>query len=139
MSIEREIQVFIVGASGVFGSRLARLAARERGVRLTLGGRRLRPLDSLAATLGSAVQFVDRERICASELAGFDLVIDCAGPFQGSRTSLIEQCIAAQVYRFGRRARICLLDSTLQPGRTPGWNRSHFRREFDPSTFARGA
>jgi saccharopine dehydrogenase-like NADP-dependent oxidoreductase len=40
---------------------------------------------------------VDRERICASELAGFDLVIDCAGPFQGSRTSLIEQCIAAQV------------------------------------------
>jgi len=97
MSIEREIHVLIVGASGVFGSRLARLAAREKGVRLTLGGRRRGPLDRLAATLGGAVQLVDREHICGSELAGFDLVIDCAGPFQDSCTNLIEQCIAAHV------------------------------------------
>ena len=97
MSTEREIRVLIVGASGVFGSRLARLAAREKGVRLTLGGRRRGPLDALAGSLGSAIQLVDRDHVCAIELAGFDLVIDCAGPFQGSRTNLIEQCIAAHV------------------------------------------
>ena len=97
MSTERPIQILIVGASGVFGSRLARLAARERGVRLTLGGRRREPLDALAAALGSGVMPLDRDRVTAGELGGFDMVVDCAGPFQGSRTNLIEQCIAARV------------------------------------------
>ena len=97
MSAERAIHVLIVGASGVFGSRLARLAGRERGVRLTLGGRRRPVLDALAAEIGCDAQSVDRDRVGAAELAAFDLVIDCAGPFQDSRTNLIEQCIAAGV------------------------------------------
>jgi hypothetical protein len=92
-----ELKVLIVGASGVFGSRLARLAARERGIRLTLGGRRQGPLEALAAETQSRVRIIDRDAVGAKELAGFDLVIDCAGPFQGSRTNLIEQCIAAGV------------------------------------------
>ncbi|MFL6780935.1 MAG: saccharopine dehydrogenase NADP-binding domain-containing protein [Sphingomicrobium sp.] len=96
MSTER-IHVLIVGASGVFGSRLARLAAREPGVRLTLGGRRQRPLEQTAADLGCAFTTIDRDTAGADALKGFDLVIDCAGPFQGSRTNLIEQCIAAKV------------------------------------------
>jgi len=98
MSTERPVQVLIVGASGVFGSRLARLAARERGVQVTLGGRRREPLDALAATLGRCgVALLDRDHVTAAELGDFDLVIDSAGPFQGSRTNLIEQCIAARI------------------------------------------
>jgi NAD(P)-dependent dehydrogenase (short-subunit alcohol dehydrogenase family) len=97
MSTERNIRVLIVGAGGVFGSRLARLAAAERGVRLTLAGRRLARVEALAAELGCAALVLDRDRAIASELAGFDVVIDCAGPFQGSRSNLIEQCIAARV------------------------------------------
>lgn len=97
MSAEGEIRVLIVGASGVFGSRLAKVAARESGIRLTLGGRRREPLEALAAQLGCGIQLVDRDRVRAAELRGFDLVIDCAGPFQGSHTRLIEQCIAARV------------------------------------------
>lgn len=97
MSTDREIHVLIVGASGVFGSRLARRATRERAVKLTLAGRRREPLEALAAELGCAVLIIDRDRVDASALADFDLVIDCAGPFQGSRTNLIEQCVAAQV------------------------------------------
>jgi len=92
-----ELSILIVGATGVFGSRLARLAAREPGVGLTLAGRRLDPLKALVGELGCAAQSLDRDRVEASELEGFDAVIDCAGPFQGSHTRLIEQCIAARV------------------------------------------
>ena len=92
------LRVLIVGASGVFGSRLARLAARETGVRLALGGRRRAPLEALAAELGCASQLVDRDTVEAGAIAEFDLVIDCAGPFQDSRTNLIEQCLAARVH-----------------------------------------
>lgn len=92
-----EVNILIVGATGVFGSRLARLAAREPGVRLTLAGRRPGTLTALASELGCASQPLDRDRVEARELEGFDAVIDCAGPFQGSHTRLIEQCIAARV------------------------------------------
>lgn len=97
MSSERQIEVLIVGASGVFGSRLARLASREHGIRLTLGGRSPAPLEALAAELGCAVLLVDRDQVTAEQISRFDLVIDCAGPFQGSRTGLIEQCIEVRV------------------------------------------
>ena len=97
MSTDRALHVLIVGAGGVFGSRLARLAAREPGVRLTLGGRRRQPLEQVAAELGCAVETIDRDTVGADALKRFHLVIDCAGPFQGSRTNLIEQCIAAKV------------------------------------------
>ena len=53
MSTDRALHVLIVGAGGVFGSRLARLAAREPGVRLTLGGRRRQPLEQVAAELAT--------------------------------------------------------------------------------------
>jgi hypothetical protein len=97
MSTDREIHVLIVGATGVFGSRLARLAAREPGVRLTLASRRSGPLTTLAGELGCEARIIDRDRVETSDLKGVDVVVDCAGPFQGSHTRLIEQCIAARV------------------------------------------
>lgn len=100
MSTEREIKVLIVGASGVFGSRLARLAARENRVLLTLGGRRRERLEALGRELGRAVQVIDRDLVGPKEIESFDLVIDCAGPFQDSRTRLIEACVEARVNYF---------------------------------------
>jgi saccharopine dehydrogenase-like NADP-dependent oxidoreductase len=98
MSNERALRVLIVGATGVFGSRLARLAAREPGVRLTLAGRRKHPLDALSAELGGCkVKVLNRDIANAGDLRGYDLVIDCAGPFQGSHARLIEACISARV------------------------------------------
>ena len=98
MSNRAPLAVLIVGATGVFGSRLARLAAGDPGVRLTLGGRRRAALEALAAELGRcAVQTIDRDDVTVPEVERFDLVVDCAGPFQGSATRLIEQCIAARV------------------------------------------
>jgi hypothetical protein len=91
--------VLIIGASGVFGSRLARLAAEEDGVALTLAGRRRSALDALSTRLGGcAVKVLDRDRIATEDVRDYDLVIDCAGPFQGSHTRVIEACIAAGVH-----------------------------------------
>jgi saccharopine dehydrogenase-like NADP-dependent oxidoreductase len=97
MSNDRFIRVLIIGASGVFGSRLARLAAREPQVHLALAGRRREPLERLAREIGGAVRLLDRDQIIASDVEGFDLFIDCAGPFQGSHTGVIEACIEAGV------------------------------------------
>ena len=98
MSNDRPLSVLIVGATGVFGSRLARLATAEPGVKLTLAGRRRPALKALSAEFGGCgVQTLDRDRVVPSDIEGFDVVIDCSGPFQGSHTRLIEACIAAGV------------------------------------------
>ena len=54
----RPLKVLLVGASGVFGSRLAELAAGEKDVELTLAARNLRKLESLAARLPDAQRVV---------------------------------------------------------------------------------
>lgn len=93
-----ELRVLLIGATGVFGSRLAELAAREGGFALTLAARNLAKLDALAARLGgSAVRTLDRQRLNATDLAGFDVVVDAAGPFQASAPTVIEAAIAARV------------------------------------------
>ena len=92
-------QLLIVGASGVFGSRLSELAAREEGLALTLAARDLRKLEAVAARLDAPVNLarIDRDRVKAIDLAGYDLVIDAAGPFQASHSKLIEASIGARV------------------------------------------
>ena len=96
--VGRPLAVLIVGASGVFGSRLAELAAREPDVALTLAGRTQQSLDAVAARIGGgAVRLIDRDRVTARDLAGYDLIIDAAGPFQQSHCRLIEAAIEAGV------------------------------------------
>ena len=93
-----DLQVLLIGATGVFGSRLAELASRETGMTLTLAARDRRKLDALAARLGGLpVRTIDRSRLTAADLAGFDLVVDAAGPFQTSAPTVIEAAIAARV------------------------------------------
>ena len=94
----RAFHVLLVGASGVFGSRLAERLALEPDVALTLAGRRAAPLEAVRAAIGGgAVRCLDRDTIEPRELAGYDLVIDAAGPFQASGTRLVEAAIAAGV------------------------------------------
>ncbi len=95
----REQRVLLIGATGVFGSRLAELAAREPGLALTLCARRRIKLDALGTRLGGLpVCVLDRDRVTAADLAGFDVVIDAAGPFQASAPTVIEAAIAAGVH-----------------------------------------
>lgn len=95
----RALKVLLVGASGVFGSRLAELAAGEKGIELTLAARNLRKLESLAARLPAKVGLarIDRDAVKSVDLVGYDLVIDAAGPFQLSHTRLIDAAIGARI------------------------------------------
>ena len=97
--------VLIVGASGTFGSRLARLLARRQMFRMSLGGRDESKVKALQAELREidpqgeyAFVRIDRTSAGADLLReiGCWIVVDCAGPFQGSGTALIEAAIAAR-------------------------------------------
>ena len=98
MPDRRAFRVLLIGASGVFGSRLAERLVVEPDVALTLAGRRQGPLEAVREAIGGgAVRCLDRDRIEPRDLAGYDLVIDAAGPFQASGTRLVEAAIAARV------------------------------------------
>ncbi|MFC4291048.1 saccharopine dehydrogenase family protein [Sphingorhabdus arenilitoris] len=91
--------IMIIGASGVFGSRLVQLMQKEPGWRVTLVGRRTAPLERLAAGHdGYSVRALDRNLICADDLAGVDLVIDASGPFQNSHSAVIDAAIDARCH-----------------------------------------
>ncbi len=99
--------ILIVGGAGVFGSRLARLLARRKGFRVSLGGR----TESRALALQRELRLIDeqgeygfvmidRDRIGGERLREIDcdVVVDCSGPFQLSGTQLIEAAIAARCH-----------------------------------------
>ena len=94
-----DLRALLIGATGVFGSRLAELAARETGIAITLAARDRVKLDALAARLGGLpVSVIDRATLTAADLSGFDLVIDAAGPFQASAPTVIEAAIGARAH-----------------------------------------
>jgi len=97
--LHKPFNLLILGASGVFGSRLAKLAAQEAGIALTLAARGLSRLEEVAAELDGDTPCValDRDAITAHDLAEFDLVVDAAGPFQSSQMQVVESVIAAAV------------------------------------------
>lgn len=90
-------RILLVGATGAFGSRLARLLARW-DVDLILSARRVEPLRALARELGGPARIetvaLDRR---APDLAGLALwaVVDAAGPFQASDLTLARAAVAA--------------------------------------------
>jgi NAD(P)-dependent dehydrogenase (short-subunit alcohol dehydrogenase family) len=74
------MKVLVVGGYGVFGERLARLLLRD-GHQVTVAGRDLAKAKALAAHLGCSARQIDRKGDFAA-LAGHDVVVDAAGPFQ---------------------------------------------------------
>ncbi|MFT4025776.1 MAG: saccharopine dehydrogenase NADP-binding domain-containing protein, partial [Novosphingobium sp.] len=95
----RRFTVLILGATGVFGSRLAERLAGEPGIALILAARTASKLEQLRDRTcpAAAIRLVDRERIGAADLVGADVVVDAAGPFQGSRSAVIDAALAAGV------------------------------------------
>ncbi len=94
------MRILLIGASGAFGSRLARMLAREAGMALVLAGRRREPLEAMAEDLGSEAAVLDRNALTADALRAMNvtLVIDASGPFQLMDGKLINVCIQAGVH-----------------------------------------
>ncbi|WP_137110152.1 SDR family oxidoreductase [Rhodobacter sp. SY28-1] len=73
------MKVLILGGTGVFGERLARLLARD-GHQITIAARGLPAAQSLAAELNATALQLDRKGDL-SALHGYQVIIDAAGPF----------------------------------------------------------
>ena len=96
----KAVRILLIGASGVFGSRIARGLDLEQGIDLTLSGRSKASLQKMSSGLAkiTAIVQLNRDTLTAADLAGYDLVIDAAGPFQASHTNVIEAAIAARCH-----------------------------------------
>ena len=94
------LRVLILGATGVFGSRLVERLAGEAGIELILAARNRSKLDRLGARTcpHAEVRPLDRQRIGPADLVGVDIVVDAAGPFQGSDYAVIEAALAAGIH-----------------------------------------
>lgn len=90
----------MLGATGVFGSRLVERLAKEGGIALVLAARNRDRLEALAGRLGVTVEIrqIDRARIVPADLLGIDVVVDSAGPFQQSHPHVIDAALAARVH-----------------------------------------
>jgi NAD(P)-dependent dehydrogenase (short-subunit alcohol dehydrogenase family) len=83
-------KVLIIGATGVFGSRMARRLARIAGIKLVLASRTLSSAQNLSRELGAEAIALDRNSSLAAVLAQVKpwLLIDASGPFQGADYSV---------------------------------------------------
>lgn len=96
-------RVLLIGAAGVFGSRLAEGLARH-GFDLVLAGRSRERAEALAESLrrawpAAAIDSLslDSRRLTAADVraAGADVVVDAAGPFQGAEPVVARAAVAA--------------------------------------------
>jgi len=93
------LRVLLIGASGVFGSRIARELAHDPRFALTLAGRQLASLQLLRGSLGDPSIQVATLDVGAAELPATiaslqpRLVIHAAGPFQRQDYRVAEACL----------------------------------------------
>ena len=94
------LRVVLIGATGVFGSRIARRLAGDPRFMPVLAGRQRPALEALREELGDASM-----EVATLDVAGLDLpaalarlapqlVIHTAGPFQGQDYRVAEACLA---------------------------------------------
>lgn len=104
MSDDRK-RIVLVGASGVFGRRLAAMIARWPEVVLVLAARDLVRLEAVAADLAKTgpaakVEVAQLDRLNPAGLAalGTWAVVDAAGPFQGQDHAFPRAVLAARAH-----------------------------------------
>lgn len=96
-------RILVIGGTGVFGSRLARLLRRD-GFEVIVASRRVSAAQKVADEIGAEALALDREKDLSGILETLaDVVVDAAGPFQsyGDRPyRIIEFCIANRLHYF---------------------------------------
>jgi hypothetical protein len=90
-------RVVVLGATGVFGERLARRLATWDGIQLVIAARGRPALERLAAKLSDHVEIavVDRSRPQTIAALQAFAVVDCSGPFQQSSHDLPRAVLAS--------------------------------------------
>jgi saccharopine dehydrogenase-like NADP-dependent oxidoreductase len=94
------LRVLLIGASGVFGSRIGRQLAGDPRFQLTLAGRQLASLVALRETLADPTVRTAVCDVAAADLFAVmarlqpQLVIHAAGPFQTQDYRVAEACLA---------------------------------------------
>lgn len=100
------MNILVLGAYGIFGTRLCELLAGYRQLHLFVAGRNLSKAQALCDTLSGVCSRepvrVDRERLVPDELRRMqiDIVIDASGPFQaydGDIYHVVKTCLDAAV------------------------------------------
>src|SRR6187402_1331923 len=98
-------RIVLVGASGVFGQRLAAMIAPWPDVVLVLAARTLPPLEALAASLAKSrpaarIEVARLDRLDPRDLAALApwAVVDAAGPFQGQDHAFPRAVLAARAH-----------------------------------------
>ncbi len=100
-------KILLVGASGLFGRGLARGLSVEPGFEVILAGRRLEPLEALRCALqvgarstlhATTLDVADGSLVDTLTHWQPDLLIHCAGPFQGADRRVAEACLAHGVH-----------------------------------------
>ncbi len=96
--MEKPPRWMIYGSTGYTGRLIAQEAV-SRGLEPMLAGRRLAAVEALAARLNRPYRVfaVDDPRL-EEQVRGFELVLNCAGPFSATAVPLIEACIRAGVH-----------------------------------------
>jgi Domain of unknown function (DUF4166)/Saccharopine dehydrogenase NADP binding domain len=118
-------RVFVLGGSGVFGSRLCRLLADDPRLAVTAAAREPGRLELLAKELGIAVMELDWRRDLDRVLdgRGFDALVHVAGPFQGQDYAVAEACIRHGVHYLDLAddaAFVCGIDKLDEAARAAG-------------------
>src|SRR5690625_4339567 len=84
----------IYGANGYTGGLIAREAVKQ-GLKPTLAGRSLEKIKPLAQELGlEAISFsLDNHHKVEASLQGYELVLNCAGPFSATAEPMMQACL----------------------------------------------
>jgi hypothetical protein len=92
------MKVIVFGGYGTFGALVARELA-AKGVQTTIAGRDRSRAEALARSLGSQHAGVAADlsdaKSCRAAIAGHDVAVNCAGPFQEFDATLLDACLVA--------------------------------------------
>src|SRR5262245_30943756 len=95
------MSVIVFGGYGTFGALVARELA-EKGIRVTIAGRERSRAEALARTLGPEHSGTRADlhdaRSYREALAGHQVAVNCAGPFQSLDATLLEACLDASCH-----------------------------------------
>jgi short subunit dehydrogenase-like uncharacterized protein len=111
-------ELLIYGSYGYAGSLVARNAV-DRGLEPTLAGRRAEPLEEQALQLGCDRRAfsLDHPEVVEREVEGFDVVLNCAGPFSTTAEPLYAACLRAGTDYLDLAGKIDVLEAIAERDR----------------------